>query len=154
MAIGPLFSTSKYFFVGLGLVLYRRQTTSNLTQSISPQTPYLLPLAVVWKACLLPLAVVWKAYLLPLAVVWKACLLPLAVVWKAYLLPLAVVGKAYLLPLAVVWKAAVVASAGGVRMLLRFPVAPSFHVSPGEKKQGDKKKRRILAEDARAPSIN
>ena len=32
MALGPLFLTEKYFLVGLGLILYRKQTTRNPTQ--------------------------------------------------------------------------------------------------------------------------
>ena len=39
VAFGPLSPHSKYFFRGLGLVLYRKQTTRKLTQSHSPRTP-------------------------------------------------------------------------------------------------------------------
>ena len=39
VAFGPLFPTANIFFGGLGLVLYRKQTTRNLTQPNSPQTP-------------------------------------------------------------------------------------------------------------------
>ena len=37
--IWATFSRSKYFVRGLGMVLYRKQTTRNLTQPNSPQTP-------------------------------------------------------------------------------------------------------------------
>ena len=37
--IWATFSHSKYFLRGMGQVLYRKQTTRNLTQSNSPQTP-------------------------------------------------------------------------------------------------------------------
>ena len=40
VAFGPLFPTAKYFFGGLGLVLYRKQTARNQTQPNSPQTPF------------------------------------------------------------------------------------------------------------------
>ena len=35
------FSPQHIIFHGLGLVLYRKQTTRNLTQPNSPQTPYI-----------------------------------------------------------------------------------------------------------------
>ena len=38
MTFGPLFPAAKYFFMGWDLVLYRKQTTRNLTQPSSRQT--------------------------------------------------------------------------------------------------------------------
>ena len=39
VAFGRSFSPRKYFFHGLGVILYRKQTTRNTTQSNSWQTP-------------------------------------------------------------------------------------------------------------------
>ena len=41
VAFGPLFPTTKYFFVGWDWLCIGKQTTRNLTQPNSPRTPYL-----------------------------------------------------------------------------------------------------------------
>ena len=41
VASGPFFFPQQILFRGMGLILNRKQTTTNLTQTTSPQTPYL-----------------------------------------------------------------------------------------------------------------
>ena len=60
-----ILSHNKYFFCGLGLVLYRKQTTRNLILPNSPETPYYCTLCVASICCSTLCAFRWPCLLTP-----------------------------------------------------------------------------------------